>query len=45
MPMLHRNRRAGRKPHMPSRIMRLGARRRAKAACGAAAMANAAQIA
>jgi hypothetical protein len=43
--MLQRSRQGGRKPHTRSRIMRLGARRRAIAACGAAAMADVAQIA
>jgi hypothetical protein len=43
--MLQRNRRAGRNPHMQSRIMHLGADRRAKPACGAAAMAHVAEIA
>jgi hypothetical protein len=43
--MLQRNRQATQKPHMPSRIMHLGAHRRAKAACGAAAMARVAYFA
>jgi hypothetical protein len=44
-PMLHRNRRPARKPHMRSEIMRLSVHRRAQAACGAATMARGRKLA
>jgi hypothetical protein len=44
-PMLRRNKRVARKPHMRIKIMCLGALCRAKAACDAATMARAARIA